>query len=121
MEQTSSHLLSITYEQEHGEDKRGGGGRIRLLVQIVKLELAQDHHKDLQQRLAGILKLFPLIAKVDDEEGKAEGDHHDEKGESALHNPLGDGVEHDAEPAAARGLRIKGRFQTGSGSSQSEC
>jgi hypothetical protein len=76
-----SVLCDFTYEEEHGEDERNGGGRICLIIEVVKLELAQHHHEYLEEGLAGVLELLALVPEVDDEEGKPKRDHHDEEGQ----------------------------------------
>ena len=47
---------------------------------------------------------MPIAAQTDDEESPAKGDNDDDEADSPLDDPLGDGVEHDAEPAPEEGI-----------------
>ena len=110
----------LTYEKKHRENQRRRWWRISFVVEVVELKFSEHHDKYLQQRLAGILKLLALVAIVDDEEGEAEGNDHDEESEGTLHNPLRDGVEHDAKPAAQAGVAAQHEDQLQPGQADPE-
>ena len=84
-------------EKGHGEEQ---GEKIFLsgtVIESVKLELTKNHDNSFQQRFARVPKVLIVAAKTDDEEGKAKGNDHDDKGNCTLNNSFGDGVEHDTE------------------------
>ena len=43
-------------------------------------------------------------SKTDYEKSPAKGNNYDDKADSPLDDPLGDGIEHDAEPSAKKGI-----------------
>ena len=94
-------------EEEHG-DGLGEPGPARTTrrvgPEVVKLKLAQHHHKHLDHGAAETVKGLRLVVEVNDEEGESEGADKDEESESGPDDPLGDGVVHDGEHAAKEGV-----------------
>ena len=87
-------------EEDHGEEQRQRVFFIGAVVESIKLKLSEYHDDDLQQRLARIAKVFIVTAEADDKECKTKSNDHDDEGDGALDNSLGDGVEHDAESSS---------------------
>ena len=72
-------------QERHGEEDVGGGG---LFVEIVKFELPEDHHDDLQEGFGRVVELFTLVVEADDEEGESKSYDDNEKRRSSLQRKI---------------------------------
>ena len=72
-------------QESHREEDVSGGG---VLVEVVKLELPEDHHDDLQEGFARVVELFTLAVEADDKEGKSKGNDDNKKRRSPLQRKI---------------------------------
>ena len=66
-------------EKDHSENKGEEVLLVRVLVEVIELEFPKDHDNDLQEALAGVIKLVPLTVIADHKECKTKRDDHDDE------------------------------------------